>query len=167
MNPQGWKHMTPFSVQHSCLLQLWAQLFPSNCKEEISTFNILAKKPHLWFQITNVKPVWNGYHPGLLFVSYFCCLCQGNQIIVTEGDASFPRVCLLQDWWHLWETYSHTSHSRRGELLALQMSVGNCEFRDTSFSDRNLSCVEISTEISVVETWTVLSQKTSYSQYFL
>lgn len=54
---QGWEHMTPFSAQHSCLLQLWVQLFPSNYKEEINTLNILAKKPHLWFQITNVKPV--------------------------------------------------------------------------------------------------------------
>lgn len=56
---------------------------------------------------------------------------------------------------------------RQGELLALQMSVGNCEFRDTSFSDGNLSGVETSTDISGVETSTVLSRKTSYWEYFL
>lgn len=63
----------------------------------------------------------------------------------------------------------HPTHvlQRQGELLALQMSVGNCEFRDTSFHDGNLSCVETPTDISVVEKSTVLSRKTSYWEYFL
>lgn len=99
----------------------------------------------------------------------FCCLCKGNQIIVTEGAASFPCVFAARLMASVGNRLSYIPLvlQRQGVLLALQMSVGNCEFRDTSFSDGNLSCVETSTDISVVETSTVLSRKTSYWEYFL
>jgi len=69
------------------------------------------------------------------------------------------HVCVLQEGWHLWETGLHTSHScviDTGSLLALQMSVGNCISQDTSFSDRNLTYVETSTDVPVMETSAVL-----------
>lgn len=100
-----------------------------------------------------------------------CSLCKGNQTIVAEGVASFPCVCVCCKSGGICgkQTLLHPTRvlQRQGEPLGLQMSVGNCEFRDTSFSDGNLSCVETSTDISVVETSTVLSRKISYGEYFL
>lgn len=100
-----------------------------------------------------------------------CSLRKGNQTIVAEGAASFPCVCVFAAR-VVASVGNRLSYiplvlQRQGEPLALQMSVRNCEFRDTSFSDGNLSCVETSTDISVVETSTVLSRKISYGEYFL
>ncbi|KAI1238423.1 hypothetical protein IHE44_0013152 [Lamprotornis superbus] len=132
------------------------------------------------------KPVWDSLAAsGAENCPALCCLCfpigggVKQQVFRTAGCRKLWQAL----WWEWWRTHqcpmslmavvgkvtasvgNRLSHiplvlQRQEELLALQMSVGNCEFRGTSFSDGNLSCVETTIDTSVVETSTVLSRKT-------